>query len=92
MAGIAKSFVSDNPEMLAKWDYEKNAALGFYPEETAQRTTVKRVFWKCQYGHSYDDTPAHQYERGCPICSGRRFISGINDFATIFPENCRRIL
>jgi len=27
MAGKAKSFVSDNPEMLAKWDTEKHGSI-----------------------------------------------------------------
>lgn len=50
----------------------------------------KKVLWKCEFGHIWMQivgvrTRDHtNFE--CPICSGRRLLSGFNDLQTINPE------
>ena len=58
-----------NPELLKKWDYEKNDKLGITPESIS-KSYSKKVWWKCKNGHEYQ---RHVYnERNgsgrCPIC------------------------
>lgn len=55
-----------NPELLKEWDYEKNMIL---PSEIMSHT-IKKVWWKCRSGHSYQMTTASKTRgRGCPICA-----------------------
>lgn len=71
------------PSLLLEWDYEKNK---IDPQQISAGRKEK-VWWKCTKGHSWD---AFINERtnghGCPLCSGRRFVSGVNDLATRFPH------
>lgn len=68
------------PELVAEWDYDKNAGLD--PAKLA-KNSHKKVWWLCSKGHSWE---AKVYNRsggrGCPYCSGRRPIVGENDLAT----------
>ncbi len=51
--------------------------------------TKKKLEWKCSaYGHTWLATTTNRISRGdgCPICSGRQFLSGFNDLATTHPE------
>lgn len=46
----------------------------------------KKVWWKCDKGHEWDACVVNRNRgTGCPYCSGRKVISGINDLATINP-------
>ena len=49
--------------------------------------------WRCGLGHEYLAQPANR-SRGddCPYCSGRRVLSGFNDFATKFPDLAKEAL
>lgn len=46
------------PELVAQWDYEKNALEGIEldPTKIAGKSSLK-VWWKCQKGHSYFLSP-----------------------------------
>jgi hypothetical protein len=49
----------------------------------------KRVSWQCKNGHTWvavvqSRTPPTN--AGCPFCSGRRALKGVNDLATLFPK------
>lgn len=73
------------PDIAAEWDYEKNSKR---PENVAVSSN-KKAWWICPKGHSYkrniNDRTGKQHQ-GCPICSHRLIIKGINDFATFHPE------
>lgn len=73
-----------NPDLAKEWNYEKNAPLT--PSDVTSGST-KKVWWKCSEGHEW---PSNIYNRvkgnGCPICSGRKVLSGANDLATVNPE------
>lgn len=73
------------PEALKYWDYEKNTIS---PDQVSHGSN-KMVWWKCENGHSYEMQVHKRVSRSlgsCPICSGHRTVSGVNDFATCYPE------
>ncbi len=80
-----------HPQIAAEWDYEKNGSLR--PENCTCRSG-KKVWWICEYEHSWDATIASrvgnpqkgQLGSGCPYCSGRKAIKGQNDLMTVYPE------
>lgn len=72
------------PNIAKEWDYEKNGIL--QPDEVT-KYSMKKVWWRCPNGHSYQATVSNRTQgRGCPFCSGRKVITGVNDFATLHPE------
>lgn len=72
-----------NPEFILEWDYEKNVIS---PHEIKAGSGTK-VWWKCKEGHSWKASPNHRKKgRGCPICSGKKVLVGVNDLKTINPE------
>jgi hypothetical protein len=45
-----------------------------------------RIFsWKCKYGHEWKSVIRKRIQDHCPICSGRKLLSGFNDLATQIP-------
>ena len=83
LAGF-NDLATTNPELLDQWDYKKNSLR---PEEISHGSQEK-VWWTCAQGHSYQQAISRKTSRktGCPICSGHITVSGINDFATCYPE------
>lgn len=84
------SLAEHNPELLKEWDYEKNNELGLTPETTSYGS-AKKVWWKCDKGHSYlmglnSRTCAGKTKQGCAVCSGNQIIEGYNDLKSNFPE------
>lgn len=55
---------------------------------TVAPTSGKKMPWVCQSGHHWNATVANRSvaNAGCPYCSGRSTLSGINDLATTHPE------
>ena len=67
-----------NPELLKKWNYDKNNKLGIFPTSFT-KVSGKKVWWTGECGHEWQATIAHiAYGRGCPICNTGR--------QTSFPE------
>ena len=81
-----KKFISDNARLMSKWDLEKNSIEGL----DAHKLTVgsgKKAWWKCELGYSFQKPIGKMVQNySCPICSGHKTVSGINDFATVYPE------
>lgn len=73
-----------HPNLAREFDREKN---GFGPENITFGS-IKKVWWKCKFGHSWQETPnvRSSQNAGCPFCSGRRVLPGFNDLATINPQ------
>lgn len=48
----------------------------------------KRLLWKCEQGHVWEAKIYNrtQNNRGCPFCSGRNAIKGVNDLKTLHPS------
>ena len=75
-----------NPSIIQEWDYEKNTDIN--PEDL-QAGSHKKVWWKCNIGHSWQASPNNRISkgRGCPYCSHNpRVLKGVNDFETVHPE------
>lgn len=46
-----------------------------------------KKLWKCARNHTYEMTVSNRsYGHGCPYCSGRLVIPGVNDLATLRPD------
>ena len=79
------SLAENNPELLAEWDYDKNTVS---PYEVTASSPGRKVWWKCDKGHSYLMTPAARtnQNQGCPYCAGKRVLKGYNDLESNYPE------
>ena len=47
-----KRYVSDNAQLIAEWDWEKNDEIGLSPNK-ATCGSAKKAWWKCSSGHSF---------------------------------------
>lgn len=72
--------VADHPELLKEWDYQANSEL----PENVNAPSKKKAYWigsKCS--HHWDASISERLRGyGCPICSGKRIVPGINDFGS----------
>ena len=75
--------MSTNPEIIEEWDFDKNTIK---PDEVFSGSE-KNVYWIGKCGHSYKQMIAnHVNGHGCPICSNKTVLAGVNDLATKYPE------
>ena len=74
-----------HPHLIEEWDYEKNEGIN---PTMISPGTKKKVWWKCGEGHSWlADISMRTYNNtGCPYCSGRYAIKGVNDLETLYPN------
>lgn len=78
-----KTLLSEFPTIATQWNYEKNGDL--VPDDVPSHFH-KKVWWKCEKGHTWEATPANRVQgKGCPYCSGRMAIPGETDLATQYP-------
>ena len=72
-----------NPNLAVEWDYEKNLLK---PSEVFPNSN-KKAYWICTNGHSFLSTISDRNSgKGCPICSNKVIIKGINDLGTTHPK------
>ena len=67
------------------WDNKKNTI----DPDSVTLGSAKKTWWLCSKGHSYDQAVNKKVRAGldsCPVCNGRRIITGVNDLATLFPK------
>ena len=58
-----------HPALLLEWDFEKNS----FPPTEVSSGSEKKVWWKCEHGHSWEATILHRATgRGCPYCAGKK--------------------
>ena len=80
-----KHYISENAQLMAEWNWEKNDALDFNPN-TLTLGSIKKVWWKCRKGHEWQATIASRNSgSGCPYCSGNKVLKGENDLQTVNP-------
>lgn len=72
------------PEIAKEWCYEKNDKL--IPQQFMPGNSTK-VWWRCKNNHTYKAAISSRTiaKSGCPYCSGRRAIPGVNDLCTKYP-------
>ena len=81
-----KKYVSDNAQLMAEWDWEKNNELGLYPDKLTCGSG-KKVWWKCSNVHEWEATIASRNSgRGCPYCARQKILTGQNDLLTLSPK------
>lgn len=72
------------PELAKEWHPTRNAPLrpdGVPPgSETA-------VWWRCPHGHEWRAQIRSRVNgSGCPVCSNRKLVGGVNDLTTLYPQ------
>lgn len=75
-------------DLLAKFPTIAAEADGWDPS-TVVYGSGKRLSWKCQFGHRWMDSVSNRTRAGgmgCSVCSGRKVLTGFNDFATVHPD------
>jgi uncharacterized Zn-finger protein len=66
-----------------EWNYDKNGNLK--PEDFTINSHAK-VWWKCKNGHEWEAMiKSRNNGNGCPYCSRRYAVEGVNDLQTINP-------
>lgn len=84
---------STDPELIEKWDYDLNPVeMSPY---TVRKGMHKKAWWKDTCGHKWQANICDMtgpYGGGCPICSGRKTVIGINDFESWCKKNNRNDL
>lgn len=74
---------TNNPELAAEWNITKNGDLT--PDKVMPKSNLK-VWWKCKNGHEWQaQISSRASGNGCPVCSGRKVLTGYNDLASINP-------
>ncbi len=81
-----QSLLALYPSLCAEWHPEKNQIT---PEQIKPHSQDK-VWWICPTcKQEYQASPAKRTSStptGCPVCAGKKIVSGINDFASRYPE------
>lgn len=80
-------YVSDIPELLARWHPTLN---NVEPNTVGYGSKTKR-FWTCpkderHYFEAAPNTLSKKRGYGCSVCAGHTVIAGVNDFATTHPD------
>lgn len=85
MGKVVKKPLSKTHPKLAK------EADGWDPKTIASGSH-RKLSWKCEKGHKWNAIVKNRtsQEQGCPYCSGKRVLQGVNDLATFFPELSRQ--
>ena len=77
------SLAEAHPELVSEWS-EKNLPLT--PDDITFGSN-KKVWWKGTCGHEWQTSiKARSNGEKCPICSGARVVTGINDLSTLKSE------
>jgi hypothetical protein len=77
-----KYIVSHYPHLIVEWDTKKNEGIDL---NKITASSHKKVWWKCQYGHSWETTSRNRSKGDrCPYCSNRKVGYG-NDLKTNNP-------
>lgn len=79
----SRSILYLRPEIAKEWNYEKNKNL---KPENFTAYSKKKVWWVCKEKHEWQATIANRFKgSGCPYCSGRKVLNGVNDLETVNP-------
>lgn len=75
------------PEIAKEWHPSKNGEL---KSDMVAPMTDKKVWWLGKCGHEWQMSVQDRTNQncGCPICSSKRIISGINDLLSKYPKVC----
>lgn len=72
------------PHLLKEWNFNRNNTIS--PDSISHGSKII-VWWKCSKGHEWEATINSRVNgQNCPYCSGRRILSGYNDFKSNYPK------
>ena len=74
------------PELLEEWDYEENKV---YTPETISAKSTEKAHWICKKCNQKWEATVYNRtagDNGCPICSNKKIVKGINDLQTKYPD------
>ena len=82
---LGRSLLDRFPVLSQEWHPTKNGDL---QPSSVRPGSGKKVWWLGKCGHEWDAPPTSRTSKGsgCPICTGKRVVAGVNDFATLNPE------
>lgn len=76
------SYTKVYEKLLPEWSDRNTGKLSDYTHGSHYK-----AFWKCCNGHEWQAMVKSRYDGyGCPFCSGRYPVKGINDLATLRPD------
>lgn len=79
-----KSFADSGLPSLKEWNTVRNEALS--PSDVFPKSN-KKVWWRCASGHEWVESLNNRSKgKGCPYCSGRRCLPGVDDLRTLHPK------
>ena len=78
-------YIVNNEKLINEWHWEKNNELGLYPDKLTLGSS-KKAWWMCENNHIWEAV-IHSRNKGvgCPYCSGRLPVQGVNDLQTSNP-------
>ncbi len=79
-----RMLINTHPELLQYWDYELNEL----PPRTFSEFSNRKVWWKCDNGHSIFMEIYHFSREGfhCSYCNEIKVLKNYNDVLTYYPE------
>ena len=83
----AQSLLNTYPELALEWHPTKNVNL---TADMIAPLSSKKVWWLGKCGHEWQMSVQDRTNQGCgcPICAGKRIVSGVNDLLLKHPELC----
>ena len=80
-----------HPDLYRQLHLTKNIGLDTAKVGTGTR---QRLWWQCSEGHEFQSSPAARIagNSACPVCSGAKIVSGVNDLETLDPELFRELV
>ena len=80
---MSNSLAAVHPELIVEWS-DRNLPL---TPDSVTFGSNKKVWWKGTCGHEWETSvKARSNGEKCPICSGARVVTGINDLSTLKPK------
>ena len=84
---MANPTISEVPDLMKIWDFERNEALGHYPTKITTGSS-KKLWFFCGngYRHSFLSRPSGVLRGAiCSVCVGKQVAKGYNDFESQCP-------
>jgi len=80
-----QSLAEKFPAVAAQWHPTKNDTL---TPSRVKGGARQNVWWVCEHAHEWQSPVNNRTSRGrgCPVCSGQKTVTGVNDLATKFPK------
>lgn len=70
-----------HPDVASEWSSRNEVT-----PDTVLCGSTRKFWWRCVQGHEWESTPVNRVKpRGCPVCSGKKVLLGVNDLQTTHP-------